>query len=148
VHDYPKTVQAIAEETGGYHLLMMEMFCDSLAEIGLLKKQEDKYVNSELTSTYLSKQSPHYMKITLQNQQNSAARWTTLPTILKNGPIMQKRDDIFGANWLKGIAEWAETGSVADVLNVVKNHVNVQRWMRLIDLGRRTRLIRYRFHRT
>ena len=48
---------------------------------------------------------------------------------------MQKRDDLFGANWLRGIAEWAETGSVADVLNVVKSHVNVQHWMRLIDLG-------------
>jgi len=131
----PKNAQAIAEETGGFHPLMMEMFCDALAEIGLLTKQEDKYINSEFSDTYLSKKSPHYMKITLQNHINNAARWATLPSILKNGPIMQKRDDLFGANWLRGIGEWAETGSVADVLNVVKNHVNIQRWMRLIDLG-------------
>jgi hypothetical protein len=131
----PKTAQAIAKETGGFQPIMMEMLCDVLSEIGLLSKQEDKYINSELTSTYLSKKSPHYMSVTLQNQMNNAVRWATLPSIIKNGPIMQKRDDIFGANWLRGIGEWAETGSVADVLNVVKNHVNVQRWMRLIDLG-------------
>jgi Precorrin-6B methylase 2 len=131
----PKTAQTIAKEIGDYNPLMVEMFCDAIAELGLLIKQEDKYVNSELASTYLSKKSPHYMKTSIQNLKNNAARWTILPSILKNGPIMQKKDDIFGANWLKGIAEWSEIGSVAQTLNVVKNHVNVQRWMRLIDLG-------------
>ncbi len=130
-----KSAQALSEELGGYHPLMMEMFCDTLVELGLLTKQEDTYVNSELANTYLSQKSPHYMKATLQNLKSNVDRWTTLPNILKNGPIMQKRDDLFGANWLKGIAEWAEVGSVAQTLNVVKNHVNVQSWMRLLDLG-------------
>jgi precorrin-6B methylase 2 len=131
----PKTAKAIAEELGSYHPLMVEMFCDALAEMGLLTKQEDKYVNSNLASTYLCQKSSHYMENTLQNLKKSVDRWATLPSILKNGPIMQKRDDLFGANWLRGIAEWAEIGSVAQTLKVVKDHVNVQRWMRLIDLG-------------
>jgi hypothetical protein len=98
----PKTAKAIAEELGSYHPLMVEMFCDALAEMGLLTKQEDKYVNSNLASTYLCQKSSHYMENTLQNLKKSVDRWATLQAYSKMVPIMQKRDRSFWRKLAQG----------------------------------------------
>jgi hypothetical protein len=130
----PKTPPEIAHAIG-YHKEMTQMFCDALAEAGLLTKTGDAYVNSPLAQTYLTRSSQHYLNHTLQNMQKNAARWSQLPNLLKNGPVMQEKKDVFGENWLLSIAEWAEAGSVADTINALKSHVNWQSWKRLLDLG-------------
>jgi precorrin-6B methylase 2 len=131
----PKTAQTLAAELGSSNEIMVQLFCDALVEVGLLTKSNGEYVNSPLTATYLCKDSPHYMQYSLQNMKSNADRWALLPSILKNGPIMQKRDGFFGSNWLYSIAEGAEAGSVANTLNVVTAHVDPKRWCRLLDLG-------------
>ncbi len=131
----PKTSQALAKDLGSSHEVMVQLFCDALVEIGLMTKSNGAYVNSPLTATYLCKDSPHYMRHSLHNMKLNAGRWALLSSILKNGPIMQERDDFFGSNWLYSIAEGAEAGSVANTLNVVTAHVDPKRWLRLLDLG-------------
>jgi precorrin-6B methylase 2 len=131
----PKTSPVIAQELGGYHEAMVQLFCDALTEIGLLTKQNGAYLNSPITSTYLCRTSPNYLEHMLQNTKENINRWTQLPAILKNGPIPQNRQDFFNEKWLIGIAEWAEAGAVAKTLSIVSAHLDPKRWKRLLDLG-------------
>ncbi|MCW4025722.1 MAG: acetylserotonin O-methyltransferase [Candidatus Bathyarchaeota archaeon] len=131
----PKNPKTIAQELGGYHETMMGLFCDALVEVGLLTKQDDTYLNASLTSTYLCRNSPHYLSQILKNTQANINRWTQLPQIIKNGPLPHVRTDFFNENWLIGIAEWAAAGAVANTLRVVSEHIDPQPWRRLLDLG-------------
>jgi hypothetical protein len=130
----PKTAHELAHALN-YHEAMTVMFCDALVEMGVLAKSGDAYVNTPLAQTYLTPSSEHYLTYTLHNMKRNADRWTQLPKLLKNGPIMQERTELFGENWLLSIAEWAQAGSVSDTINAVKPHVNWQNWRRLLDLG-------------
>ncbi|XHH09936.1 MAG: methyltransferase [Candidatus Bathyarchaeia archaeon] len=131
----PKTFQTVAEELGAYHPLMIQMLCETLVELNLLVKQGETYVNAPLTVAYLCEKSPYYMKNSLQNMKMNANRWAQLPVIIKKGPIIQQRQNIFNQTWLGGIAEWAEAGSVANTLNVIAKKIDTQHWKRLLDLG-------------
>ncbi|MGD6935060.1 MAG: methyltransferase [Candidatus Bathyarchaeia archaeon] len=131
----PKTFQAVAEELGAFHPLMIQMLCETLVELKLLTKQDERYVNAPLAATYLCQSSPLYMKNSLNNMKMNANRWAQLPAIIKNGPIIQQRQNFFTQSWLGGIAEWAEAGSVASTLNVITNNIDTQHWKRLLDLG-------------
>jgi precorrin-6B methylase 2 len=130
----PKTHQEIAKELG-YQEIMTQLFCDALTELGLLIKKADVYVNSPLTSNYLKRSSSSCMTHTLQNMKRNAGHWNQLATLIKNGPIVQDRKDRFGDGWIVGIAEWAEAGSVFNVMKVVTKYLKVCRWKKLLDVG-------------
>ncbi|PVX24804.1 MAG: hypothetical protein CW691_06435 [Candidatus Bathyarchaeum sp.] len=130
----PKTHKELAQQLG-YHPTMTQLFCDALTEVGLLTKKEDTYINSPLTRNYLSRSSSRCMTNTLENMKKNAKRWTQLPTILRNGPITQKRQDFFNDHWIVSIAEWAEAGSVFNTIKVVASYLNVNSWKRLLDIG-------------
>ncbi|MFZ7138471.1 MAG: methyltransferase [archaeon] len=129
-----KTAQEIAQQLG-YHEAMSQMFCDALTEVGLLLKEEDKYSNSPLTRNYLTKSSSRYMRHTLENLKKTAKRWSQLPTLLRQGPIIKEKSEVFGHDWITRIAEGAEAGSVFNTIKVVTNYLNIQRWKRLLDIG-------------
>lgn len=131
----PKTSQKIAQELGNYHEAMVQMFCEALTEIGVLKKLKGKYVNSSMASTYLCRSSPYYMEYTLKNIRTNIVHWTQLSDTLKNGPIIQSKQDVFGENWLISIAEWSENGAVANALKVITAHLDPKHLKRLLDLG-------------
>jgi len=130
----PKTNQDLAKELG-FHEEMVQLFCEALLDLGLLTKIGDKYANSPLATTYFCRNSPHHMKHSLQNIKSSANRWAKLSEIIKNGPIIQEKTAFFNSNWLYGIAEGAEAGSVANTLEVITTHLDHKRWRRLLDLG-------------
>jgi precorrin-6B methylase 2 len=130
----PKTPQDLAKELG-YQEIMAQMFCDALVELGLFNKTNESYVNSPMASRYLSSSSQSYMVNTLQNMKDKASHWMQLADVLKNGPITQERQKIFGDTWLISIAEWAATGSVANAVNAVTRHLKVNNWRRLLDIG-------------
>jgi precorrin-6B methylase 2 len=130
----PKTHIELAQQLG-YQENMAQMFCEALTEIGLLIKKDDKYINSPLTRNYLTRSSPLYMINTLENMKTNAKRWSQLPTILRNGPIIQRKQDFFNDHWLGSIAEKAEAGSVFNVMKVITSHINVNKWRRLLDIG-------------
>ena len=130
----PKTHQDIAKELG-YHETMTQMFCDALTEVGLLIKKGNTYVNSPLSRNYLTCSSSLCLTNTLQNMEKNAELWNQLATILKDGPVTKDKNDRFGAKWITGIAEWAEAGSVYNVVKAVSAQVNINRWRRLLDIG-------------
>jgi precorrin-6B methylase 2 len=130
----PKTAHDLAEKLG-YQEVMARMFCDDLVELGLMTEKNGAYSNSPMTSSYLNSSSPRYMVNTIQNIKDKASHWMQLADILKNGPITQERQKMFGDRWLISIAEWATTGSVADAVKAVTHYLNVHRWRRLLDIG-------------
>jgi precorrin-6B methylase 2 len=75
------------------------------------------------------------MTHTLQNMKKHANHWNQLATLLKDGPITVDREERFGDDWIVGIAEWAEAGSVFNVMEVVTKYLKVCRWKRLLDVG-------------
>ncbi|MCW4033766.1 MAG: acetylserotonin O-methyltransferase [Candidatus Bathyarchaeota archaeon] len=130
----PKTYQEIAKELG-YQEIMTQLFCDALVELGLLTKRADAYVNSPLADNYLKRSSSRCMSHTLQNMKRNANHWNQLATLLKDGPITRNRKDMFNGDWIVGIAEWAEAGSVFNVMKAVTKYLKVCRWKRLLDVG-------------
>jgi protein-L-isoaspartate O-methyltransferase len=130
----PKTYQEIAKELG-YQEIMTQMFCDALTELGLLIKEDDTYINSPLASNYLSRSSSLCMTHTLQNMKRNANHWNQLATLLKDGPITKTKKDLFGDDWILGIAEWAEAGSVFNVMKTVTKYLKICRWRKLLDIG-------------
>jgi protein-L-isoaspartate O-methyltransferase len=130
----PKTYREVAQQLG-YHETMTQQFCDALTEIGLLTKKDSTYVNSPLASKYLNRSSSLCMVSTLENMKANAKRWSQLPTILRDGPIAQNRQDFFDDKWLCSIAEWAEAGSVFNAIKAVASYLNVNGWRRLLDIG-------------
>lgn len=130
----PKTSQEIAQQIG-YHEAMTQMLCDALTEVGLLQKEDDKYSNAPLTRNYLARSSSRYMRHTLENMKKTTKLWRQLPKLLREGPIIKEKTEIFGEDWIVSIAEWAEAGSVFNTIKVVTNYLNIHRWKRLLDIG-------------
>lgn len=131
----PKTAKQLSEELGGYHEAMLQLFLDTIAEVGLLTKTADAYTNTPLSNTYLCTSSPYYMEHALRNMKTNIDRWGQLPSIIKNGPIKANRSDFFNQDWLIGIAENARAGTVANVLSNLTSHLDPKGWRRLLDLG-------------
>jgi precorrin-6B methylase 2 len=119
----------------GCHPQMTKLFCDALAEVGLLEKAGPNYVNSPLARSCLDKASPHCMESTMRNLKLNNDRWAHLALVLRNGPVVQDRKDRFSDDWLISIAEWAGTGSVREAVQVIFAHADMKRWRRLLDLG-------------
>lgn len=119
----------------GCHPQMTKMFCEALAEAGLLERSGRGYVNSMLARTYLDAASPYCMRISMSNLKRNNERWASLGNILKNGPMVMERKDRFDDSWITGIAEWAETGSVREAMSEIAARTDVMRWRRLLDLG-------------
>lgn len=130
----PKTFQEIAQKLG-YHEIMTKLFCEALVKIDLLTKKGTNYVNSSLTNNYLVKSSSLYMPKTLEFMKNNARLWAQLPAIIKNGPVTKDIKAEFGDGRLIRIAEKGEAGGVFKIIDLVKNHVNIQRWRKMIDVG-------------
>jgi hypothetical protein len=130
----PKTHQEIAQQMSS-HEIMTDLFCEALTEIGLLTKSGDKYVNSSLTSNHLVKSASLGQAKTVGRLKKDAERWAQLSTIIKDGPIESKEPMVFSPEMIHLMAEGCETGSVFKVMEVVKKHVDIQRWRRMLDLG-------------
>ena len=130
----PRSYQEIAQQFG-YHEIMTKMFCEALVGIGLLEKEEDNYLNSSLTSAYLTRSSRCCMLNTLTDMQANAQRWSQLATLLKNGPIDKQKKNAFSDGRILRIAEISEACSVSNVTNIVRKTIDVNRWRRLVDVG-------------
>ncbi|MFZ7138119.1 MAG: methyltransferase [archaeon] len=130
----PLTYQELAQQMGS-HEIMTKLFCEALSEIGMLTKKDDKYSNSPLASNYLVPSSYLYKTKTLEMLEKNAKRWANLSKIIKEGPIERKRTAMFGGGRVIRIAESGEAGSVFNVIDVAKKHLDIQRWRKIIDVG-------------
>jgi len=130
----PRTSGELAAESGHMEA-MMSLLCDGLGEAGLLERDGDRWVNSPMARTYLQSSSPLAMRCTLEKMRDVAKRWDRLDDLLRNGPQMLDRTQVFGGQWLTSIAEWSRAGAVQSALAVVQANTDVRRWRRMMDLG-------------
>ncbi len=130
----PRTSGELSAESGCLEV-MMSLLCDGLVEVGLLERVDDRWVNTPLARAYLQGSSPLTMRNTLENMREVAKRWGRLGEVLRNGPFMMDRTEVFGDRWLISIAEWSRAGAVQSALAAVQENSDVDRWKRMLDLG-------------
>jgi protein-L-isoaspartate O-methyltransferase len=130
----PKTPQELSQQLGS-HEIMTTLFCEALTRIGLLTKNGGKYVNSSLTTNHLITSASLCQDRTVEKLKNNAEHWAQLSTIIKDGPIKSTETVMFRPAIIHLMAEGCETGSVFKIIDVVKEHLDIQRWRKMLDIG-------------
>lgn len=116
----PETAQGICDKLGLHHLAIEE-FLDSLAALGLIRREHGRYYNSEMAQTYLVPRKPHYMGGYLEFVRTMLwPGWVGLTDTLRTG-----RPQFPGA-FLAGRTDQA--GSEKDGASVSPGDVFAQVW--------------------
>ena len=120
---------------------------DALVAAGFLSKNEHKYCLSDLSRTFLLKDSFYYQGDLLGLWQKAGEeRWGKLAAAVKNGPVKpveitkpQKKDKnahvVFDKTFTLAMAEGAITWDLPKTMEVLKNLPELKRAEKLLDLG-------------
>jgi hypothetical protein len=135
----PKTANQISGEiaTNPY---LTEKFLNALVALQLLSKQDGRYTNTKLTSTFLVKSSPFYQGNLHRLSAKGSGNWSKMSSILK-GEIQKEKDgkfefeDIFDPSFILAMAEGAMRGSLHRTVKEVSTFPEFQRARKLLDLG-------------
>ncbi|NLI74002.1 MAG: hypothetical protein GX369_04435 [Euryarchaeota archaeon] len=115
--------------------VMLQMFCEALASIGFLNKTKNGFVNSLETTTYFVQSSPYCLISSYNGMRREIEGWHSLQTLLKNGPKMLNRTQIFNEEWMQGIAASAKSGNVQNVVLDVSDVIDLHSVKRMMDIG-------------
>jgi len=137
----PKTTEQISKEIGTDPCLT-EKFLNALVALQLLSKRDDKYMNTNISSTFLVKYNPFYqgnlLKMGMWGRSND---WSNLAQILKNGGIQreleskEKNESRYDRIFIVGHAEGAMRGSLYRTVRVVSELPEFKKAKKLLDLG-------------
>ena len=111
------------------------MLCDSLVQMGLLDRVEGGYVDSDVASAYLCRDSDTYQGNTLNGMFDNMDEWMHLEERLTTGPRHVRREEMFGEQWLRAIAESCLDGSVGAIVDEIDSRVDLSGYRTLLDLG-------------
>ena len=70
-----------------------KILLDALTGLGLLKKQNNRYQNTTLTTRFLVSDSPHYQGNIIKHADNLWQNWSGLDEVLKTGKPYRKAHD-------------------------------------------------------
>ena len=158
----PLRAGELAEKLGCDPVLLPH-FCEALVRLGLLdsfeeiaagleeeqieKPMENKgeeraeknrvspwYVNSELSATYLLKESPFSQQHYLSEKFRNVERWARLPELMRKGPEIVEKGPFFG-EVISCMAENARCGLLQETVRTVMEHVDFGKVRKLLDLG-------------
>ncbi|AKB57833.1 methyltransferase [Methanosarcina barkeri] len=136
-------------------------FCEALVSLGLLDRFEEiveeemtekegeekegeekvekstflpRYVNSELTATYLLKESQFSQQQYLSEMSRNAVLWARLPELMKNGPVVVDKGPFF---WeiISCMAENTRCGLLQETVRTVMENVDLGKVRKLLDMG-------------
>jgi hypothetical protein len=131
----PVTAQELASHIS-CEVEMCGLLCDSLVMQGLLTKNKGIYSDTDVASTYLTKNSPysqvHYIR---QLAQMGHDLWTPLAHIIRNGPKQYDKEFFFREYSLPAMAENATSGRLQGVIREIINLSDFSRVRRVLDLG-------------
>ncbi|HIH95766.1 TPA: SAM-dependent methyltransferase [Methanosarcina acetivorans] len=143
-------------EKMGLDRVLVPHFCEALVRLGLLDMVEEvaeeegtekegegkagkstvfpRYVNSELTATYLLKESPFSQHQYLSEMSRNAALWTRLPELMKKGPVVVDKGPFF---WgiISCMAENTRCGLLQEAVSTVMESVDLGKVRKLLDMG-------------
>ncbi|MGB9929282.1 MAG: methyltransferase [Methanosarcina sp.] len=98
------------------------------------KTGDHKYLISELTATYLLKNSPFPQKHYLAERLRNVELWTRLPQIMREGPEIFDKGPFFG-EVIQCMAESAKCGTLQETIRVVLENVDFTKIRKMLDLG-------------
>lgn len=114
------------------------LLCNALAGMGLMKKREGRFSNSEVSSKYLVTSSPLYFGWIIRHNSNSWGSWGQLEGAIKSGKLvsgrahMNKDDDELMHEFIMGMHSLITARGDAEL---VVDRLNLSAARRLLDLG-------------
>ncbi|MCQ1535312.1 SAM-dependent methyltransferase [Methanosarcina sp. KYL-1] len=153
----PLQAGELAEKLGCDPVLVPH-FCEALVSLGLLDRFEEIaevekesreyegedraekntvspwYVNSELSTTYLLKETPFSQQQYLSEMSRNVARWARLPELMRKGPEVVDKGPFF---WgiISCMAENARCGLLQETVRTVMENVDLGKVRKLLDMG-------------
>ncbi len=110
--------------------------CEIYADAGLLKRQGDRFVNTPLTTTFLTGTSPYSQAGFVRKEFKSVFTiWAGLSGILREGPVDFSNDEFFAGRALVPMAENALTGRLQEIIRVILGLPGISSVQRALDLG-------------
>lgn len=113
-------------------------FLNTLVAMEFLNKDDGKYSNTGLASTFLVKSSPFYQAQILRLSGNMSHDWSILGSALK-GDVPEenekKIEDVFDPNFIHAMAQGSMRGSLHRTVNEVSVLPEFNNAKKLLDLG-------------
>jgi SAM-dependent methyltransferase len=133
----PATAREFIDKAGTDRRLT-EKFLNALVAAGLLTKENSKYGNTPLASTYLMKGEPFYQGNLLGLMSRTRQeRWANLGRCLKEGPLQPDKDlkQVFDKNFIVAMAQGAMRGGLHRTVEIVSALPEFSGSKNLLDLG-------------
>ena len=115
---------------------MCTLLCEALVTIGLLRCNNQRFLDTPMTSTYLTRNSPysqvHYIR---QLSRMGLDLWAPLARIIRNGPVQFDKEEFFREYSLPAMAENAVSGRLQEIIRAVTDLPGFDRVRRVLDLG-------------
>jgi precorrin-6B methylase 2 len=128
VHEEKSGSQSL--EQGG---LTFEKGCEEIPDNGI-KNGGFVYMVSELSATYLLKDSPFSQQHCLSERLRNGDLWARLPQIMKKGPEIFEKGPFFG-EVIQCMAENARCGMLQETVRIVMENVDFGNVKKMLDLG-------------
>ena len=130
----PKSVSELSCELS-CEPLILEGLCNALVEVGFLRKDEDRYVNTSVTSRYLTKRSPFSVCDAIESFSNDISIWAKLSELLKEGPFKLSKGEFFARHVIHRMCVEAMCGELQKTLDVVCSISAFRNVRRMLDIG-------------
>ena len=132
LHVYSKTLKEIAEELGASEK-GMERLLDALAGMGFLVKNQNTYVNSNISLEYLVKQSADYIG-GIAHWNTLWDRWSGMTEAIKNGSpsqnILNSKDDKTTRAFIEAM-HWRAQKNAIELISLL----DLSKVFKIIDIG-------------
>lgn len=135
----PATAKEIAEKLG-FHPRNTELFLNALAGMGIIGKQNGRFVNTEKSAAYLVTSSPCYLgAFFLHIRQWYARLGPELEQLIKNGPpARQEMEMSDGRIWAESArlsAAYQYSGPAQALAKIVASQPEFPKMKTMLDLG-------------
>ena len=134
----PKKVMELAEEISA-ELTITEKLLEVLVSLDLLLKQDGRYMNTELTHSFLLEDSVYYQGDLIGLILESYPIWYQLETAMKKGNLDKTEktymENTFDKRFMMASAQSAIRGALQSTVNVIVELPEFKSARRLLDLG-------------
>jgi hypothetical protein len=130
----PADAARISKELG-IDAVMTECLCESIVSIGLLRKEDKKFVNTPMADHFLTTASPISQFNNVSMAADNLKRWSTLDDVIRDGPAVLSRDAMFNEKWITAIGEGAVGGGIGSIIKYMGTKVPLEKISSFIDVG-------------
>ncbi|AGK60446.1 hypothetical protein Asulf_00419 [Archaeoglobus sulfaticallidus PM70-1] len=129
----PKTLHEIESKTG-FNNKILFLFLENLVKLGLLRKDGDRYVNSEMADKFLT-DSPYSQLYYVRNAMESSLIWLNLPKALKGEQTRFNIENFFSQRIIHSLAQNSLLGELQSTVKLISSLNFFRKARKLLDLG-------------